>query len=401
MPEPLADRPSVLIVGAGIAGLTLAAALRGDGRRVGLVERAPALAPVGAGITLQPNASAVLQALGVHLPDDDVGPIGPVEVHDARGRPLMRMDAGALSAGLAPAWNVHRADLHRALLAAAGRAPTLGRELVGITRPPGGGPLGARFSDGPEEPWDLIVGADGLRSGVRRALRGDAGCRLVYSGYTCWRFSAPTFGHPLNLAVEHWGPGRRSGLVPLSRDRVYVYLVDNAPEGTPGPGTGCLAAVRARFGGLRPDLDALLARCPDDLPVHHGDIHEHAEIDFGEGPVVLIGDAAHAMTPNLGQGGGTAIEDAVELALLLRRGAPVDGLAEALAARRRDRVAAVKTVARQIGAAAHHTPAWLRPLRDLALRVTPAALGDRQTRAMWAPGLALAASWAASAAEAG
>lgn len=152
MPEPVADRPSVLIVGAGIAGLTLAAALRGDGRRVGLVERAPALSPVGAGITLQPNASAVLRALGVHIPDGDAGPIGPVEVHDARGRPLMRMNAEALSAGLAPAWNVHRADLRRALMAAAGAAPTLGRGLVGVTPPPGGGPPVARFSDGTEEP---------------------------------------------------------------------------------------------------------------------------------------------------------------------------------------------------------------------------------------------------------
>ncbi|MDX1383011.1 MAG: FAD-dependent monooxygenase, partial [Thermoanaerobaculia bacterium] len=210
----------VLVAGGGIGGLCAAIALRRLGVAVEVAERMGGFRPVGAGITLQPNAMAVLEALGVDIPADEGFPLGGVALVDHRGRPLV---AGAPAAGLATtSLNVRRAALHDALLKAVGDTPIhLGREVVRVRET--SGRLEVGFTDGDGGVWDLVIGADGLRSRVRDSLLGADATRLRHSGQTCWRFSVDAPDLATDRAVERWGDRRRLGVVPLSRGGTYVY----------------------------------------------------------------------------------------------------------------------------------------------------------------------------------
>ncbi|MCA9713336.1 MAG: FAD-dependent monooxygenase [Myxococcales bacterium] len=379
----------VLIVGAGIGGLTAGIALRRLGARVDIVERAPAFAPLGAGLTLQPNATAVLGALGVELRPEDVHPIGHVAMIGRDGRPLIEGEPDDEDIPH-PSINIRRPDLHRALIEALG-APgvRLGRALRSLTPGPDG--VDVEFEDGARGRWDLVIGADGVHSTVRACALGDAACATRYAGQTCWRFTAPAPEHVPVTTIERWSPGRRVGVVPLSRGGVYVYVVESAPAGTPGPGSADPSALRERFQGLDARLDALLRlleRDPD-ARVHHGDLVDQPHLSYGRGRVLLLGDAAHAMTPNMGQGAAMAIEDAAALALSWRETSPSE-LATRLRELRRARVAVVHKQSWRIGQVAH----WRGPLRcwlrDALLRSVPARSLERGMRATWAPGIELA-----------
>jgi 2-polyprenyl-6-methoxyphenol hydroxylase-like FAD-dependent oxidoreductase len=381
---------TVLIVGAGIAGLTAAIALARRGVEACVIERAPTFAPAGAGITLQPNATAVLDALGVAFDPADVLPMGQGSMVDARGRPLLG-GAAARADDPFPALNIRRSDLHKALLAACGRERVrLAVELSALEPRPDA--VRARLSDGSEADWDLVIGADGLRSAVRRAILPPEQCEARYSGQTCWRMQieAPELAPAASL--ERWTSGRRIGVIPLSQGGIYVYLVQSAPRGTAGPGTDSVEYVRRTFAGVDERLDALLARAADDpsVLVHHGDLIDLPVYSTGHGRVVLIGDAAHAMTPNMGQGAAMAIEDAGALALLWTQAGPPADLPAALAAVRRPRVLPIHRTSWRVGQIAHLRRPAARWLRDLLLRNLPNSMIERGVRQTWTPGLELA-----------
>ncbi|MEZ4384925.1 MAG: FAD-dependent monooxygenase [Nannocystaceae bacterium] len=381
--------PRTLIIGGGIAGLTAAAALQRLGAPVEVAEQTPSFGVVGSGVTIQANANAVLSALGISLGEGDAVPIGAFSVIDERGRPVYVGDAREIMVD-PPSVNVHRADLHRVLLAAAADVPLRpGVAVTGVS--PGDDDVEVTFDDGSSGRWELVVGADGVRSAVRRALLGEAGSRTRYSGQTCWRFAVDAPDLVPTTTIEQWAVGRRMGAVPLARGQIYVYLVASAPPGTPGPGTSDPAQLAARFGGHHELLDRIFERL-DGVAIHHGDLVEHVDVSFGRGRVVLIGDAAHAMTPNLGQGAGSAIEDAGALALelLAHRDRPAE-VAAALDARRRERVTFMQRTAWRIGAMGHWTNPAARWLRNTMMRVMPSSLTDKQTVALWRPGLELAA----------
>lgn len=379
-----AGRSRVLVVGGGIGGLTTAVALRAVGAEVEIVERAPGFATVGAGITVQANAAAVLDALGIELPADDVVAIGEVEMISG-GRVVMRSDSRALS-GVPPSVNIHRADLHAALLRAASNLPRrLGVEVRGVREDDDG--VRVTFADGSEERWDLVVGADGVHSAVRASLlEGEPPPR--YAGQTCWRFALFAPDLVPEVTVERWTPGRRIGVVPLSRGRIYVYLVESSPPGTPSPTSASAEALR-RFAGIDERVDAMLPRL-DGVAIHHGDLLDRPDISFGRGRVVLLGDAAHAMTPNLGQGAGMAVEDAAALALAFSEGA--SDLPRALERARLARVRHVSRTSWQVGRVAHLRNPILRWGRDRMLGLLPASLSQKQALALWAPGFELAAA---------
>ncbi len=381
----------IIIVGAGIGGLAAAIALRRRGWAVQVLERAPAVAAVGAGITIQANAHAILRALGVDLSSDNSVPLGTMEIRSL-GRCLMRMDSDRLPVAT-PSLNVHRADLHAALLTTLGPEHVqLGRAVVDVTVDGDGATV--ELADGERIRGCAVIGADGAGSAVRMSLLGPDACDLRLADQACWRFALRAPGRVPLISVEHWAPDRRAGVIPLAGDRVYIYLVQSsvpgAPESVPA------GKLRDHFGDIDPELDGLLTLVTDETPVHQGDLGEHKAVSFGRGRVVLLGDAAHAMTPNLGQGAGMSIEDAAELALLLDPTSPVPtDLAEQLSALRMARVRDIQSTAWRIGALAHVDSAWVRWVRDRLLPLVPQGLSDRQTRALWGPGEALGARLAA------
>ncbi|MCB9778614.1 MAG: FAD-dependent monooxygenase [Alphaproteobacteria bacterium] len=371
----------VVIQGAGIAGLTLARALQQRAPRVEwtLVERLPTLQTAGAGITLGPNALRVLDALGLGEALRERGqPVRLLEVQDRSGRVLSAMrfpDADEFVLG------IHRTDLHEVL--AEGLPLTTGRSVASC----GAGEV--HLDDGSRLDADLVVGADGIGSSLRASLEP---LPRIYAGYTCWRL---VVDDPVGLShgIELWGHGQRAGLLPIGpkhAPRLYAFLVENAPAGTPDAPTDRVDLAQ-RFSGFPPAVRAVIDALPADGALLHHDIESHAHPCWGRGALVLIGDAAHALTPNMGQGAAMAIEDAWELAgLLAREPVPAD-LPAALAAVRGARVRHVVQTSERIGRVAQ----WSHPLacwiRDTSARFTPDAVGEGQARRVFHGGPVCAA----------
>lgn len=386
----------VLVVGGGIGGLSLAAALARDGHAVTVVEKAAQLRPVGAGIVLGINATAALRALGLGEALAQAGwPIRRGLIGDAAGRPIAVSDFGLAADRHGPMLAFYRPELHAVLReAAAASRLVLGETVAALEEAPDG--VAARFSSGDAGRYDLVVGADGLHSQVRGLLLGAAAPRPRYSGATCWRFVARLPGG-LGEVSELWGGARRLGLVPLRGERVYAFLVEETAAHGRDQTEDLPAMLSARFGdfgGEAPRALAALRADPNAAIMRH-DLEDLDGQAWGRGRVALLGDASHATTPNLGQGAGMAIEDALALTLALR-GGDVPAALDAFRARREARVAAVVQQSWRLGQLAH----WQRPLavalRDTALRLTPAWASHRAFEALIAPGLALAAELGAA-----
>ncbi|MET9215873.1 MULTISPECIES: FAD-dependent oxidoreductase [unclassified Nocardia] len=353
---------TAIVVGGGIGGLATALALTRRGWSVEVLERTPELTEVGSGISLWSNALRALDALGVGSPVraqavEDVS----AGVRDARGRRLARTDVATLRERFGAPVVVHRAALLEILRAALPDDVVRTGIAVSSADPDGSVTHSAGVSTA-----DLVVGADGLHSVVRRAVCGEV--RARYAGYTAWR-AVVELPEKLTEFGETWGRGARFGMAPLADGRVYCFAVYNAPEHAPGT----FAEVRDRFAGWHHPIPALLAAA-DPNTVLHNDIYDIPALpSFTAGRIALLGDAAHAMTPNLGQGGCQALEDAVVLA---RLAAEPDGLAR-YDRERRPRTRMIATRSARIGTIGQLSAAPLVAVRDNVLRLVPASVSLR------------------------
>lgn len=370
----------ILVVGGGIGGLTAALALARAGACVSLIERERSFSPVGAGIVLAPNAVAVLSRLGV-----DVGAHGErvsgMRLCAASGQTLQRMNLCVWAESHGPAYAFHRGDLHGALLDAlpSGVDLRLGGTVSALRDT--GDSVEVDLANGRRERYDLVVGADGIHSAVRAAL-GDAPA-VLYSGTTCWRAVCPNPG--VRETLEIWGQGARMGAVPLSGGRLYVFLVANAPRRAAAPRWP--EGFREIYGDFCQPAGEVLDALAGIQLLHH-DLEELERPVWGGGRVWLLGDAAHAMTPNLGQGAAMAIEDALVLARCL--GGDAVSAHARYVAERHPRVRKVQLDSRRLGRLAHWSSAAAVWIRDSLFRLMPAAVGDRQYLDVVRPGLALA-----------
>jgi 2-polyprenyl-6-methoxyphenol hydroxylase-like FAD-dependent oxidoreductase len=378
----------IIIVGAGIGGLSLASALRRMNRPFTVLERAPQLVAAGAGITLSPNALVALSHLGLADAARAAGrELGGGAICDRRGRVLLPVGdyegrakrvryvgPAPVQPGFGPTFALTRTDLQLVLLSGAGPgAVETGCEVTGFTPHAGGVRValaGGRIIDG-----ELLVGADGLRSAVRHGLRGDEPLR--YAGTTSWRALVDDVELPApDRFTESWGPGSRFGVVPLGPRRAYWFAVADAPAGERDP-EDPRPQLRARFAAWHAPIDRLIAATPPDQ-IQRTDIFDRPPIDsWVHDRVALLGDAAHPMTPNLGQGGGQAIEDAVVLADALAHEPTIEGALARYEARRLRRANRFVVRSQRLGQLAHVQGRPLRWLRDRALRMIPQGFASR------------------------
>jgi 2-polyprenyl-6-methoxyphenol hydroxylase-like FAD-dependent oxidoreductase len=367
----------LLIVGGGIAGLATAAGLARDGIACEVVERAERWAPLGAGIVLSVNAMAVLRGLGLAEGALARGAVlARGAITDARAREIAVTDFAALEPAFGPTLGIHRADLHEILLAGAAKVPvTLGASVDELHSDASG--VDVRLSDGREARFDLVLGADGLRSRVRELLFG--ALPLAYSGYTCWRFALEGALAEVELR-EMWGRGLRFGVAPIGGGRVYGYAVANAPRGAADPEAGRVARLRERFAGFGGQVPELLAAIERPEQLIHNDLEELAQRRWSKGRVVLLGDAAHAMTPNMGQGAAMALEDSAVLLELIRAGTQAREIGARLRARRERRVRFVQAQSRRIGRIGQWHGRLACGLRDGLLRALPGGAPSRALR---------------------
>ncbi|MFI9319817.1 FAD-dependent monooxygenase [Kitasatospora aureofaciens] len=346
-----------IVIGGGIGGLTAALALHRQGIPVTVHERAASLEPVGAGLALAPNALRALDRLGVGPRLRALAAPHPaIGVRHPSGRWLARTSTAALEAYFGdPVAAVARAEVIAALVDALPEGTVRTGSPATVVDPGDDRqPAVVRTTDG-DRPAALVVAADGIRSATRGLLFPEhPGPR--YSGFTTWRVIVTPDRRPAT-AGEIWGPGRLVGIVPLADGRVYLYAASLAPAGARAASEH--AELQRLFGDWCSPVPQLFALADPDrvlrndiwdlsdpLPAHH------------HGRVALLGDAAHAMSPFLGQGACQAVEDAVVLASLLTPTAdPVTAL-PAYTAARLPRTTAVVTASRRTGALiALHTPA--------------------------------------------
>jgi 2-polyprenyl-6-methoxyphenol hydroxylase-like FAD-dependent oxidoreductase len=372
----------VIVIGAGIGGLTAAMALRQRGIDVEIFERSRELTEVGAGISLWANALKALYRLGLR-PALDANSFVSEEgaVRTANGAVLMRTSAREMAARIElPVMVFHRAELLATLRAGADGIPVhLDRECREVSQDAAS--VTVRFAQGIDAHADVVVGADGLRSVIRERLTIPG--QIRYAGYTAWRGIVP-FRTASLLAGETLGRGQRFGLVPISRDRVYWYATANAPEGGRGPASEEKTRLTQLFSDWHAPIPELIGGT-DAEAILRNDIYDRDPVDhWGVGRVTLLGDAAHPMTPNLGQGACQAIEDAMVLARCLAEpgGSSVQDALRRYESERIRRTAGIVTTSRRIGQVFQAESRILCWLRDAVLRLTPASASYRNLAAV-------------------
>ncbi|CAN7426572.1 FAD-dependent monooxygenase [Paenibacillus sp. LjRoot153] len=310
-----------IVIGAGIGGLCTALSLQQQGWRVSVYDKASSLREAGAGIVLAANAMKALDLLGVGGTVRNVGaPVVQADIRTWDGTMITSLPAAkqAVLYGT-QSYVIHRADL-QAILAQAVTATTpiqtnkqwidgkhSDREVIAI------------FKDGTQEEADVIIGADGFHSAVRERLFGQSPVR--YSGYIALRgVCTQEEAHNTNDGggFEALGPGRRFGLSSLGNGRVFWFAAINAPQGKLPPVEERQSELLRQFHGwYSPVVSAIEATEASTILAH--DIVDRPPLPrWSSGRMTLLGDAAHPMLPNLGQGGAQAIEDAIVLARCLR-----------------------------------------------------------------------------------
>ncbi len=383
-------RGRAVVVGAGIGGLAAAVGLRRAGWDVTVLERAAQLGEVGAGLSLWSNALSALEWLEL---------AGPLRAHGTTtdGGGLRTSTGGwllrspALQPGEVPPVSllmVHRADLHRELLAGlpAGVVRT-GSTVTGLDAGSAAAPARVTYTDGAGQRHldaEVVVGADGLRSPVRQLLWPDAP-PPAYTGLTAWR-GVTDERFALAEGSQTWGRGESVGLVTLVDGRVYWYATAQLPEGTDVADDR--AEALRRFGGWHePIADVIAATRPEAVLRHDLYALPRPLPRSCRGRVALLGDAAHAMTPHLGQGACMALEDAVVLAAELSAGTDVGAALQRYDGQRRPRTEKMSAQSDRAGRPVEVSGAVPAALRNGLVRLVPRrlALAGMAGPTRWSP----------------
>jgi FAD-dependent urate hydroxylase len=368
------DRRRVLIVGGGVAGLALAPMLARNGVAVEVIEREPAWPTGGTGIYLPGNAARALRALGLEAQVAfRAVEIARQRFCDHRGRLLCEVDVADVWADVGPCLALHRADLHTLLRDAAGAVPIrIGLAVDRIAQRDD--IVSVEFSDRTSGDYDLVVGADGIHSAVRR-LTSEATAALPRPvGQVGWRFVAPRPTEVTTWSVM-LGRGTAFLTLPLAGDQVYCYcdVVSDHDKAGRDPAQ----RLNGLFHEFADPAATLLAALDAAADIHASVIEEVALDRWAHDRVVLIGDAAHATSPNMAQGAAMALEDALVLADCLQRIPAIPDAIAAFEARRRPRTEWVRAQTHRRDHTRYLPPA----IRDNLLRF----LGRRIFRANYRP----------------
>jgi 2-polyprenyl-6-methoxyphenol hydroxylase-like FAD-dependent oxidoreductase len=367
------------IIGGGIAGLTAAVALAQKGIQATIFEAAPEVKPVGAGIVLAANAMLAYRKLGI---DADIIPLGKqlsgFDILSSAGKLITRTDTSFLSADNAPDnFTIHRAVLHNVLLS---KIPAdsiqTNKRLKSFEQ--NEKEIVLHFEDGTSHVTNYLIAADGIHSPVRKQLVPESTPR--YAGYTCWRAVVNTAQFNEAGSSETWGTKGRFGIAPLAGDKVYWFACINALQNDTRMRSFKVADLQHEFGSYHKDVQTLLAQTPEDALIW-GDIIDIRPLQhFAFGNILLIGDAAHATTPNMGQGACQGIEDAIVLADELSKHKTVQQAFLAHEKRRLARTRDITNTSWVLGRLAQMDNSLLCRVRNAFMRSLPEKFKQTQVR---------------------
>ncbi|WP_429845111.1 FAD-dependent monooxygenase [Brevibacillus sp. FIR094] len=378
----MSNEKHALIIGAGLSGLASALALKQKGWQVTLYEQAKEHKGIGAGIVLAANAMKALDKLGVGQEVRELGAaVRSARIRDWKGNLLVELPVAEQAERYgADSYLIHRADLQQALLAKISTHElVLGKQFVSFSQEEER--VQAAFADGSSTPGAILIGADGIHSHVRKRLFGEESMR--YSGYTAIRgiatYQDPRYPLESGGGFEAWGRGIRFGFSHIGNNRIHWFAAINAPEGEKDGPLGRKRETLRRLDGWYEPVRAVIEATEDTAILRH-DIYDRTPLRrWSEGRVTLVGDAAHPMLPNLGQGAGQGMEDALVLARCLAE-ANTDS-AHALCMyeeKRKERANAIVKGSRLMGAVTQ----WENPLaiaaRHFLLKTIPARIQSRR-----------------------
>lgn len=379
MPNPyrVVMNNTVLILGGGIAGLTTAIALQRKHIDFMVFEAVPEITAVGSGISLAGNAMQALEKLSVA---DDVKAHGhlitSMIIQDEKGNYLSALDTRKFieEHGM---YNVaiHRGDLHKVLLK---NIPTekilTGKKAVRIQEKADG--VVVMFADGSEQQGAAVIVAEGIHSAIRKQLLPDSQPR--YSGYTCWRGVTENQWGITQQAIETWGPAGRLGYVPIGNNNVYWFACKNAPQLDERMKNFTISDLVKNFNGYAHPIPEIISSTPPENLIW-SDISDLKPISrFAFNRVLLIGDAAHATTPNLGQGACLGIEDALLVAEeLSQQNDPVVAF-KSFELKRLDRAHFIVNTSYRLGKIAQVENKILAGIRNFLVKLTPQHVNEKQ-----------------------
>jgi len=331
----MAEIGTILVVGGGVAGLTTAAALHRCGFMVELIERQQTWHALGAGFLVHANGMRALRSLDLAANVEQAGAlVRRLRFCDEQEGLLSETDLEALWGDAGPCIGIERSKLQRALLpGVANVCCRLGTSVTSLVQDDRRVAVG--LSDGSTRYYDLVVGADGIKSTVRALTVTTAAPNDL--GAMNWRSVAPIRPAGLTTLQMHLGDGRVFGLVPTGAGRTYgfAYVVQRRFH---DPLDGRLDRLRKRFASFGARVQEYLASLERDDQVICS-VMEWMEVEkWHTGRVVLVGDAAHASSPMMGQGGCMAMEDACVLARELRAAVTVEDALASYVSRRTRRV---------------------------------------------------------------
>lgn len=370
------------IIGAGIAGLTTALALNRIGIRTLIYEAAPAIREIGAGIGLGANAIMAFDRLGIK---DEVIALGRIlpsfSILDEQGNRITHTDSARVSLKYGvDNFTIHRAELHHLLLSKIDpRNLVIQKRAVDIEQ--SGTVSKVFFQDGSVHESDFLIMADGIHSPLRQKLI--PGSVPRYAGYTCWRAVIDNSQLNLDETSETWGAGKRFGIVPLAKNKIYWFACTNAPRESEMFKNFKVRDLQDHFKNFHESVRSILKETKNEQLIWSDIIDLKPLQRFVFQNALLIGDAGHATTPNLGQGACQAIEDAVVLAQELEKEMNVGLAFKNFERRRMDRVHYITNTSARIGQVAQWQNSFAVVLRNFLFRRIPAKLSDRQLSVLY------------------
>ncbi|HEX6226886.1 MAG TPA: FAD-dependent monooxygenase [Chryseolinea sp.] len=370
------------IIGGGIGGLTLAIAMQRKGYSVTVYENAPAIKPLGAGLGLAANAVRAFMEIGI---SDDVLEAGSIlkkiSIKNQHGQVLATTDSDRISRryNVVNNFTIHRADLHDVLLRHLEEGTLqLGRGCTDFTQDASGVTL--KFQDGTSATVDYAIACDGVHSLFRKKLLPQSLPR--YAGYTCWRAVIDDLPPSLNMneTSETWGAGSRFGIAPLTNNRLYWFACVNAPENDQQKRSYTTKELLKHFGNFHSPIPEIIRYTKDHQLIWNDIIDIKPLKQFAFGRILLLGDAAHATTPNMGQGACLAIEDAAILANTIANSHAVESAFVDFEKKRIQRTTKIVNESWQLGRLAQLENKWLISLRNILLRLTPESVAEKQIK---------------------
>jgi FAD-dependent urate hydroxylase len=359
-----------IIIGAGIGGLTTGIALQQVGIDVEIYERVSETKAVGAGLTLWANAIHALDAIGV---GDAIRELSVKTeaggIHSMTGDNIMATDITTLEKHVGiPNIVVHRAELQSVLHDNFNGSIHYTKQLKHYQQ--SADKVCAYFEDGTQAEGDILIACDGIHSPIRQQMFPDS--KPIYAGYTAYR-GIVDFDHARvgDMWGESWGYGNRFGFTPLNNNRIYWFATANTPECKSALTSSHKQTLLNMFKGWHNPIEELIIETPDDTILNNG-IYEIAPLkSWQDGRVILLGDSAHAMTPNLGQGACQAIEDAVILGQLFCETSDIETVLSHYQQRRIPRSNSILKQSQQMGKMGQLENRLLCNLRNTTFKFIP------------------------------